>query len=331
MRKFLINIFRFASIGIFALLVLLLGYIIYDPFKVIYTYNDYSYSYVYPNRDYVSTEIFLKNKYNYNSFIFGSSRTHAFLPSSWKNYLTKDAKPFTFDASAESIHGIYSKIKYLDSIHASIDNVLLVFCRDVTFSHSPKHTGYLFLKDPKISKESNLDFQFAFFKAYLTPKFILSFYEYTFTKKFRPYMSEFIEPRKITIDKITNEMNLVDTADEINNNPVGYYEKRKNIFYERAGEQIDSLIRINEIHLFMLKEIKRILEKNKTNYYVVLSPLYEQKKFSNSDFNTLKILFGKRLYDFSGKNTFTNNKINYYETSHFRRNVGDSILKIIYE
>ena len=37
------------------------------------------------------------------------------------------------------------------------------------------------------------------------------------------------------------------------------------------------------------------------------------------------------VYDFSGKNAITDNKFNYYEISHYRYAVGDSILSKIYQ
>ncbi len=81
----------------------------------------------------------------------------------------------------------------------------------------------------------------------------------------------------------------------------------------------------------MLKEIKRILKKNNTNYKVVLTPLYEQIKYNPTDLIFLKNLFGSNLYDFSGKNSYTENQTNYYESSHFKPVIGDSILAIIYK
>jgi hypothetical protein len=38
----------------------------------------------------------------------------AFKPARWKKYLPQNAEPFLFDASNESIYGIYTKIKWLD-------------------------------------------------------------------------------------------------------------------------------------------------------------------------------------------------------------------------
>ncbi|MDP4115874.1 MAG: hypothetical protein Q8903_07050 [Bacteroidota bacterium] len=81
----------------------------------------------------------------------------------------------------------------------------------------------------------------------------------------------------------------------------------------------------------MLYDVKRILIKNKSNYRVVISPLYDQIKFSDKDMNILMSVFGDKLFDFSGKNKFTESMTNYYEASHYRPIVGDSILSIIYK
>ena len=81
MVKFLKNILYFSLTGIIPMLILLIsGYLFYDPFKVLRHYDDYSFYYITPNRDYISTEIFINNNknYHYNSFVFGSSRTSAF-------------------------------------------------------------------------------------------------------------------------------------------------------------------------------------------------------------------------------------------------------------
>ncbi len=332
MKGFIKQVAVFILFGMFPFIIPLTGYLYLDPFKVLYTYNDYSNPYVLPNRDYVSTEMFIKNeaRYKYNSFIFGSSRTLAFRPASWQIHLSKNDSPYMFDASGETIYGIYSKIKYLDSKNVKLNNVLIILCRDVAFSHSENQKGHIFIKHPVTSGESNIAFQIEFFKAYLNPKFLFSYYTYVITRKQKPFMSKYIEDRKITFDTITNELSIPDQETEITQNPAQFYLKRKDLFYNRKGEQIDSVQRINRKQLIMLQEVKRILEKNKTNYKVVISPLYDQIKFSNNDIGILKNLFGDNLFDFSGKNQFTESLTNYYEPSHYRPFVGDSILNIIY-
>lgn len=333
MKTFLVKIIRFTFIGTIPFLVLILGYYFYDPFKVIHTYNDYSYAYIIPNRDYISTETFINNqhKYHYNSFILGTSRTLGFRPSSWKKHLSNEDSPFMFDASAESIYGIYRKIKYLDSIQANLKNVLIIICRDYTFGYSTNYDAHLYIKHPATSGESKLFFHHVFFRAYLTPEFLFSFYNYTFTKKYKPYMERFIEPRKIAYDTITNELNLIDQETEITNNPRAYYEKKKELFYKRGVESANDFNAINSEQIVMLRKISQILKKNGTNYKVIISPLYEQIKFIQSDLDVLYRIFENNLYDFSGKNSLTDRQANYYETSHYRPNLGDSILQIIYK
>jgi hypothetical protein len=333
MKQFLKRLMYFALIGIIPIVSLLSLYFYYDPFKVLRNYHDYSYPYVIPNRDYISTTMFIKNHefHAYNSFIFGSSRTIAFRTNSWCKYLSENSNPFLFDASGESVYGIYTKLKYLDSINIRMKNVLIILCRDVSFSHSENPEDHLTIKHPATSRESNMNFQFVFIKAFFNPDFLFRFLTYEIIGEYKPYMSGYIENRKITFDTITNETTIIDQETEISQNPSEYYLKRENLFYERKGEQIDSVQRINDKKLSMLKEVKRILEENKTNYKVVISPLYEQVKFSKSDISILRALFGDHLFDFSGRNKFTESKTNYYEPSHFRPAVGDSILYMIYK
>lgn len=334
MRKFIKNIIKFSLVGLIALSLILLVYLLSDPFKVIFSYKDYSYPYVTPNRDIISTEMFIrnKNKYNYNSFIFGSSRTLAYKPSTWKKYINKNDAPFLFDANGESIYGIYKKIKYLESINANINNAIVIICRDVTFNQDRDFEGrHLFIKHPVTSGNSLIKFHETFFKAYLNPRFLISFYGYNLLNhKYKDWMRGCIESRKFTYDTITNEFNIIDQEIEITTNPSKYYLKRKNIFYKREGEKTESINRINELQLQMLHEINRIFNKHKTRYKIVISPTYDQVKFSKRDFNILKGIFHENLYDFSGKNVFTDSYTNYYEDSHYRPNVGDSIFSIIY-
>ena len=333
MKQFIKRLTYFSLIAIIPIIAFILSYLYFDPFKVLMHYNDYSSPYVISNRDYISTTMFI-NKYkenNYNSFIFGSSRTIAFRPNSWCKYLSVKDKPFMFDASGESIYGIYTKLKYLDSLHVEIKNAIIILCRDASFNNSENEKGHLFIKHPSTSGEGVLGFHLEFFKAYLSPKFLFNFYSYKILGAYKPFMSGYIENRKITFDTITNEINIIDQETEIIQNPTEYYARRKEMFFERTGERTDSVHRINNKHISMLKEVRRILEKNNTDYKVVLSPLYEEIKFNPSDLSLLKKEFGNHLYDFTGKNSFTDIKTNYYEISHFRPIIGDSIFNVIYK
>ena len=332
MKLFITKFLYFSLIGIIPVILLAVLYFCFDPFQVLRCYEDYSYPYVVGNRDYISTTMFIKNreKYHYNSFVFGSSRTLAYQPDSWKRFLAAADRPFMFDASCESVDGIYRKLNYLDATHVEIKNALIILCRDVSFEVAANHKGHLFIQHPATTGLSEFSFQSEFFKAYFNPKFLLNFYGYQILGGYRPFMAGFIENRKTTFDTITNQIKIIDQEKEIMSNPKAYYEKHFNAFPKRSGERTDSIQRINRQQLVWLKGIVLLLEKNHTNYKVVLSPLYEQIRFSNADRKILKDIFGKHLFDFTGKNRFTDPMTNYYEKNHYRPIVGDSILNIIY-
>lgn len=316
----------------FILLIPLILYFYFDPFNVLYRIPDRSNFYVATNRDYFSTEAYLRNqkKIRYTSFIFGSSRTLAFKPLLWKRYLGKDDIPFVFDASGETIYGIYKKIKLLDSLHARMVNVLVIICRDVSFASAGNSKGILYLKHPVLSGESKIDFQLEFVRAYFDPQFLFSFYMYKILNRYKPFMRGYIVESRIGLDTITNGYSLDKAESEIASDPGTYFKTAA--FYPRTGEQTDTINRINAGQLFMLKEIKRILEKNRSSYKIVLSPLYEQIKFKKEDLLKLKDLFGKNLYDFSGKNRFTDSITNYYnDTYHYRPVLGNKLFNIIYK
>ncbi len=332
MNKFLKRTILFLSIGAVPILLLLLSYLYFDPFKVVQQYDDYSYSHVIPNKDFISTSMFLKNydKYKYNSFLFGSSRTLAYRPEEWCKYIDNDCSPYLFNASGESIYGIYTKIKFLAHRDVDLKNVLILICFDDTYTYDENHSGHLFIKHYLTSGESKWKFHLEFFKTYIDKKFLFYYYSYKILGEYRPFMAGYIENRKIVYDTVTNRTTILDQEKEITEHPDDYYRKRTDIFYKRAGETVDTSNRINAKQEKMLVEIKEILEKNNTNYKLVISPQYNQKKFSPTDMNTMTKIFGNHLYDFSGANYFTEDIHNYYETSHYRPKVGDSILHYIY-
>jgi len=324
---------RLSVFGLIPFVFLVIGYVTFDPFKVIYKYDIYGDSPVILNRDFVSTQIYINQheKYHYNSFVFGSSRTIAFKPSAWKKYLGKDASVYSFDAAGEAFYGVHDKLQYLDKQNAKIDNALIILCRDWGFKDRSEHGGHLFKKHPDVSGNSWLAYHFKFFSSYMNSKFLLAYYNYKFTNEFKPWMAFIIFKEMMTFDPVTNEMNFPSIDNLLATNPKKYFSERDSIFYKREGEKLDTLDRIDAVQLKMFKEVKEILERKRVNYKIVASPLYDEIKFSKHDKDILVKLFGKNFYDYTGKNKFTEDKQNYYEVSHFRPRVGEAILKEIYE
>nr|MBK9651675.1 hypothetical protein [Bacteroidota bacterium] len=334
MSKFIRTLLSFIAIVAIPFCILVGLYFYFDPFMVVRHYTNFSHSHVALNRDYVSSQIFLQNypKHKFDSYIFGSSRTMAFEPNVWKTKLEADARPFMFDAAAESIYGIHSKIKYLDDHNIPIRNALIIVCHDRTFEHSIDEAGFLFIKHYKFSDNGFINFHKTFFLAYLDPHFLKAYFAYQNKKKYEKWMAKYMVEWDIEYDTVNNQMFYYkDIEKQLLTDPDAYYNTRmKNFFAPQKKETIDSKNLITASQIKMMKEIIAIFEKNKTKYKVVVSPLYTKVKFSHGDTKVLQSIFGKQFYDFSGDNIYTSTKYNYYEMSHYRKTVGRQIMDSIY-
>ncbi|OWY20983.1 hypothetical protein C7N43_00660 [Sphingobacteriales bacterium UPWRP_1] len=323
---FLLPVLLYAVVGIALFLSL-------DPFRVVHQYQNYSYPVATLNREFISTETFLKNynKYHYNSFIFGSSRSNAFKPSEWKNYLQPNDSPFSFDASGETVFGIRNKLTFLHKKGAAISNALVILCHNVAFDErNTKTDSHIYISHPAISGGSYIDYYLVFVKDFFNPKFLYHYLRYFFTRQFSPGTSLYIMFSRISFNPITNEVLYDDLDHELSITPRHYYKNKAAVFYPSPGQRTDTANLIQPRHVQMLHDIKNIFERHHTDYKIIISPLYDQVKFSTADQQILHILFGNRLYDFSGENEFTCQIQNYYEESHYRPHVANAILDSIY-
>jgi len=323
MNNFIKSCIKFLIPALTAGILFVAIYIVLDPFKVIHNYSNYSNIRTGFNRDYISTETFLKNykTQQYNSFIFGSSRSQAFLPSNWKKHLSPSDNVFSFDASGETVYGIWKKLQLIDKLGLHINNALIILCRDVSFLRDDNYEDIIYTKHPILSGENEWYFQYKFFRAFTVPKFLTSYGKFLINKKYDPSMEGYIVNHHVIMDSISNELIILEREQEIHG--------LKKEFYKRTP-RVESKNIIGKNFYKMLTDIHNILTKHNSKYRVVISPLYEQIKFSPQDINTLKNIFRTNLYDFSGENIFTNNSYYYYEASHYRTIVGDSIMQYIY-
>ena len=81
------------------------------------------------------------------------------------------------------------------------------------------------------------------------------------------------------------------------------------------------------------RHVKTILDGNKSDYYVILTPAYyyTSPAVNPSDLGKLKYIFGAdRVYDFTGKNEMTDDYNIFTDPNHFGQRVGWLILEIIY-
>jgi hypothetical protein len=339
MQAFLKRLFRFSLIGLVPTLIAGSIYIYFDPFKVLRDYDTFMVAdtngMVNLNRDFVSTTLFNSNnkKYNYNSFIFGNSRSLFYLVADWKPHLNENASCFHYDASGESLWAINKKIEYIDKQGNMIENVLLILDYP-TLIQDVGREGHLSVISPALVNNSNLiEFHRTFFLAFLTPKFLYAYLDFKFSGKIKPYMKKgaLLDDSPRNHDVSTNELRF-DYYENLIVKGEYYTPKRMKPFYDR-----DTLVQqfspacILENQKSILSNIKSIVNKHNTNLKVIISPLYDQKKLNNEDIKFLNQVFGeKNVFDFSGISKTTNDYRNYYENSHYRPHVTREMLKTVY-
>lgn len=327
MKDFLIKLFSYSLIGLVPIILVLISYVYLDPYKVVNKYDDYSSSKVGLNRDFISMESFnnRRKKRKYNSFILGSSRTLGVLPSSWSKYIDDtNSEIFVFDASSETLKGIEQKLIYIDSLDIEIDNLLIILCNS---SWYPNNAGQLSRKHYLLTGESYLNFQWVYFNAFLNPAFMKNYYQYTL---FGTCSDGFLNVNNIIYDSITNHMIIKNKNDLLDLDSNKYYNDMAHAFNKQNGETIDKK-RLTPNFEKSFLNIKKILDKHKTLYKIIIPPLFSQIKLNSEDKKFLDQTFEGCVYDFSGDNEITRDRHNYYEAIHFRPKVGDVLLKEIYK
>ena len=81
----------------------------------------------------------------------------------------------------------------------------------------------------------------------------------------------------------------------------------------------------------MLKEIKSIFDKDGTDYKIIIAPNYQQVSFNAKDLETLRSAFGEEnIFDFTGINSISDEKSNFYDGLHFKPYVGRQMLDSAY-
>lgn len=313
-------------------LLLILSFIILDPFKVLYSYSDFSNSRITLNPDYISTEVYLHNrkKHKYDSFIFGSSKTLAYKTNDWVQYL-ENSSPFVFHASFESLYGIWKKIKLIDANEDAIKNAIIILDETVLQQTVNLH-HHLNTKHPVLSNEGWLGFYNVYFKAYLSDFFFVFFMDYSISNTVRPYMRKCYDDSEIIFDPITNDMLPMKQVKDREKDPEKYIEKMIKNLPPRDPSIIHSRISvIGKTQMLMLKEILEILKRHQTDYKIIIGPNYDQIKLNKQDLSLLENTFEKEnIYDYSGINEITNDLHNYYDKTHYSVEIGRKILKEVY-
>jgi hypothetical protein len=317
MKSFIIKFSCFFIIP----LVLLLGlYVISDPFKALKKFSLKSFSTV--NREYLSTELYLKNQpiQTYNSFIFGSSRGCGLNTYQWKSYLPIGSNQFLFQAWGETITGIYQKISYLDKNNCALNNVIILLDVPGSFADKQESNTAMGLKHYLLSGKSKFYYQSILFYSFLKPTEIYQSAKDLFQK--RTY--------DVGFDSISNDW-IKNNKDTWKFRPKQNRSFDVTKFHSRPDKEVFSNKVIKTDFEDTLNKIKIIFVKHKTAYKIIITPDYNQLHINLEDMQLLKRIFGENnVYNYSGKNSITEDKYNFMDINHFDEIVGWQIIEDIY-
>jgi hypothetical protein len=334
MKTFLKKIL-FATLlpGLFYVIVFIF-YRTYDVYQDFGTYPNYSWKYEFQSLGDLSTKKLINSKKNYNTsknyntFIFGSSRTTSLFACYVQNQL-EDSKAFHFGNWNESIGGILEKIKLLDSLHYQLSNIMIYIDTDYTFEGDGRckpYDHYLLTHAPRPTYLMN------HFSSFLSNK-----ENYKILLGGAPPKDRF--PNRHS-DPVTNDPYHKCTDSTVRSYGFDPFIradslkidslKKSGFFYARSKRQkyLDEQISSSESKI--IDGIVKILNRHRAKLYVIITPLYDQRKFNPEDISILRTAFGESLYDFSGINAITNNEYNYKpDRKHFREVVSKKIFDSI--
>ena len=320
--------------------VLLIIYVSMDPFKVLWQYDNY-----YPdqssggialNPGFVATQMYRQQQSSqqYNAFIFGNSRSIYYPVDEWKRLSGRSGMhAFHFDAAAESLLGLWLKVRYIDRQRGRLDHALIIADVSLLSKDDCDH-WHLCETPPALCGYRNaVDFAWQNFRAFLNPEYMLALTDYSLFHQLRPYMLQkhLLSEDLFLYDYSSNECDFLPMEQQIEKGT--YYTPERVAVFEGAQfpDSVSPIV-IQQSQKVLLDSIAGIFQKHNTDCDIIISPLYNQIRINPADLSHLQTLFGARhVHDFSGVNRWNTDWHNYFETSHYRTHVAKEILSIVYE
>ena len=320
-------------------------YILTDPFSL-YFREDWPLRKVKleTSYDYTSTERYLNQhkKYNYNSFVFGNSRCYAFLPEEWKKWLDKDAMIFKWGEPGESIYNMRKKLELITENGQTPENVLLLLdfhIIDNPHNRNPFYQSPIYIHHPQTSSSTWIGLHESFFRYYITDYMFVRHLDYSLNGKYKPYMTDFF-PKNALVEHfvpesdsdliIHNQASMTLAESLLRNDSVNFIHKHVTDTIDCSMcPPMDSTFSEEDIE--DLTAIAVILKSQHSNYKIIIGPTADQKRMNPANVKTLRKIFGaENVYDYSGRNSYSENPGNFYDNDHFRIHIAADILQDIY-
>jgi hypothetical protein len=305
-------------------------YLVADPFCVLHRPLYAPTHPVAVNRDYASTELYLRQEavHDYDSFVFGNSRSDAFRCAEW---LAAAGRPgghcFHFDAWKENLFGLEAKVRLVDQLGHELHDALIVLDGSLLGQVTPGE-GPAFRSHPRLVDQSWIGFQADYLTDFFSNHFLVKYADYAASGKVRRYMGPAFNARNFTHVLDSNDEIFTAVDARIAREGEAFWQ-RPEVFVARTGGTAP--VTVLEPQRRLLASIAAVFARRGTRVRVVVSPMYDQIRLHPDDVATLRAFFGQTaVADFSGVNPLTADVHNYYEDSHYRPPVARQILASLY-
>ena len=289
---------------------------IVDPFNIFHT--KFLKEQFQMNERFMKIEYLEENKNKYNSYMFGSSRIGTTPPNIIDKYF-ENAKFYNFTVSGANFYDYLTHLKYFIKNEYPIKNLYLQIDIDNMTNFSWAESNYLVKYHPFILEQS-LNKYYLLYLTGLFPFNIKGKIIENINQKdlVGYYLETGIWTRPIKEKKIQENPEKF-IKEEISFN-VQNKRMIKNTQFENNSKA--------------LKEIVDLCLENNINLIIFTTPHNKNMMDSFIVEDYLKFLkmisIYTDFYDFTGYNTITTENINYYESSHYRENVGRLIAAKIF-
>ncbi|MBO4721328.1 MAG: hypothetical protein J5629_00165 [Muribaculaceae bacterium] len=294
-------------------------YAIVDPFHIVHPISSDSQGQdsiiVGNNAGFTSIETYLlyNDQYHYDSFIFGSSMSQNFKASYWMPYLDSTASILHFDASMETFTGIINKMRFLNNHGNTIKNALIVIEVEM-LGRQPSEDDILYIQHPATTGAINwFHVHTQFIKAFCDlnqVKYALFPSQSNNDLQQDGIVSE-IAPNRVPH---LNEMYYGEIDSIIATSPDKFFTPERLAQRKRVRLPSASQPTIDEAVETQLKTIKEILDKNKSNYIIIVPPRATNPQLTWQDLWVMKSIFGEdKVHDFSSHPEFVNDERVYYD------------------
>lgn len=267
------------------------------------------------NAGFVAVETFLahNSERHYNSFILGSSMSQGFKASYWQPYLDKGASILHLDASGETIEGVINKIKFLDRHKAVIKNALIVIDEEM-LRRRPIETDILYAQHPSTTAPQHwFNFHCIYLNAARNTDVIKKMF-------FDNIVLEKAQECKASSAPIANRIDIINenyypVIDSlIEHAPNKFFTAERLAARKHISFPAQVAPAVNDKVEAQLLAIKAILDKNATNYIILIPPCNYKPSLMASDLWTMKAIFGQdKVHDFSRAQGYVNNELLYYD------------------